>query len=212
MENNNKPNFFVYGLSGAGKDTIADFFVFNHGYVKLRIARTIKAIITEKHNISFSELEVLKRTNPELRKEHNILGDQMGNDYDDERNASLNRCKQLCDGRSMDYEFIDFKLPKVVCDVRTIQEMNVFLKAGYIGIFLTKLSDEYKGEKHITENYLFTNIGNLKKLILDYPEQIQIIDNYGQTTIFPDFLSEIHYTDGTPEVLTQVAEQIILKK
>ena len=39
------PNIALYGMSGSGKDTVADYLRDNYGYVKLRLAKTIKSII-----------------------------------------------------------------------------------------------------------------------------------------------------------------------
>lgn len=73
MDNNFQKNIIIVGLTGSGKDTIADDLVYNSDYFKLRIAGTIKQIICEKHELSETELEEVKRTNPVIDKNIMIL-------------------------------------------------------------------------------------------------------------------------------------------
>lgn len=172
-DNKIKPDFFISGKIGSGKDTIADYLKSYFGYYKFRIADTIKRIICEKRNISFDELEVLKRSNPEIRNEHTDTGDWLGIE------TNINRCELLTNRKALDWQNLNISNPFVVCDARSLQESEIFLKTGAYGIFLSRLTEEYSKITHWTETNLFTN-GVLKQLINDYPEQIIVVLNGGE--------------------------------
>lgn len=156
------PNVFLYGLSGAGKDTIANYLRDNYGYIKLRVAGTIKQIIMETNNlVDLDDLEYQKRLKPEIRKAHNLLGtilDSVG-ELKSNPPSSKNRLRLLVRERSLESEMIkDYHTyPKVICDVRTEDEMNYILShtGNYIGILLKRQNrGEYADKKHKTEQYL----------------------------------------------------------
>jgi len=192
-----KPNIFVYGLSNSGKDTISDYLVEWHEYMKLRIADTIKRIICESKLLSFKELEEQKRKNPALRKMHNdvskILDEIAGFEQ-----SSLNRVKQIINGTALDYQhikpiFIE-DIPKVICDCRTIAEAKLLLDAGWWGIFLTRTTSEYKDSSHFTEQNMFCN-GQLKKLLNEYRyKQIYLI--YNNDILFENTLEFEHIVES----------------
>lgn len=180
-------NIFLYGMSGAGKDTIANYLMGTSGFIKLRIADTIKRIICEKYDLTFDELELLKRENPKFRKLHNIIGSLMDNideEYFDEtsikKTASIIRCEQICKGTALDFQHYNKRYltlkPLVVCDCRTIEEINIFLKAGWTGVFLSRTTNEYKDINHKTENNLFVS-GQINVLREKYENQIIEIHN-----------------------------------
>ena len=156
------PNIFLYGLSGAGKDTIANYLRDNYGYIKLRVAGTIKQIIMETNNlVDLDDLEYQKRLKPEIRKAHNLLGtilDSVG-ELKSNPPSSKNRLRLLVRERSLESEMIkDYHTyPKVICDVRTEDELNYILShtGNYIGILLKRQNrGEYADKKHKTEQYL----------------------------------------------------------
>ena len=197
-------NVFVYGMTGCGKDTVSNWLKDEYNYLKLRIAKTIKQVICENHNISFDELEILKRTNPEIREEHHKVSNYLS------MQSSLNRCKLLCNGKAMDYEHIPFHeyMPKVICDTRTIFETEIFLKQGWTGIFLTRTTNEYKNSEHYTEQNILFN-GELRKIYSKYINQIMIIENSGNNLKLDfDFY---HITDGTPEDLFDTINLLVSK-
>lgn len=199
-------NFFVYGVSGSGKDTIANYLRDNFGYSKLRIARTIKQLICERENLSFDELENLKRTDERLRKLHNTIGNEL-----DVYNSTKNRIEQLINGKSMDYEYVDFNKPKVICDVRSIDEAKAFLVAGYYGIFLTRTTSEKVDLQHWTEKSIF-NKNFVDLLEVFNRERIYIIENSGDTIeTLNSGIKPNCFTDGTTEQLLKIINNIINK-
>lgn len=173
MKNFEKPDFFISGKIGSGKDTVADYLKSYFGYYKFRIADTIKRIITERRNVSFEELEELKRNNPEIRDEHTDTGDWLG------KGSNINRCELLVNRKALDWQNLDTSIPFVICDCRSKEEMEVFLNSGCYGIFLSRLTGEYNKSTHWTEQNLFTN-GVLLELINEYPAQIIVVLNGGE--------------------------------
>lgn len=170
---------FIYGLSGAGKDTIADYLSKTYGFYKLRIAGTIKHIIYESYGLtSREEFENIKRNYAFMRKEHNNIGnlyDKRGLDISG-REASINRCIQLANGTALDYDIFPNKEKSniVICDVRTREEIDILLRAGFIGIFLTRNTRlEYSDKNHKTENQ----------------------------NVLPDLLTELYECKVNPEIL-----------
>lgn len=165
METNNFPNIFVYGLSGSGKDTIANYLRDNCGYIKLRIAGTIKQMILEIAGFKDSkDLEIKKRLNVKVRKAHNVIGnilDSLGI-LESQQSSSLNRLRLILENGIIESEMISkySKQPKIICDVRTEEEINYILKHTHpnnpwIGILLTRRNtSEYADTKHKTEQKL----------------------------------------------------------
>lgn len=175
MKNKNSQtntNFIIYGKIGSGKDTIADYLKSYFGYYKFRIADTIKRIITEKRNLTFEQLEILKRTEPEIRDEHLKTGEFMGFE------ANINRCKLIASKNSLDWINLEKDNDYVICDGRSKEEIEIFLEDGAFGIFLTRETEEYSNPNHWTNQNLITN-GILYELIEKYPHQILVVLNGG---------------------------------
>lgn len=196
-------NLFVYGQTGSGKDTISNYLRDKFGYSKMRIARTIKQVICEKYNISFDELEKLKRNNHYFRNEHHYVSKMLGNSA-----SSMNRLHQLINGKSMDYEYVNFDKPKVICDVRIFEEAKLCLNNNYVGIFLTRRTDEYVAG-HYTDKFMLTN-GELDLLLREHQDKIIIIDNHKIKDVIKHEWDKITInTDGTPENLLKVVDMIL---
>ncbi len=198
---------FVYGMTGSGKDTVSNYLRDKHGFVKLRIADTIKRIICESYNLSFDELEEQKRINPELRKAHHIVSDILDG-FSGKTQSSLNRVMQLINGKALDYQHISFEhTNKIICDVRTKEEMTMLLKAGWVGIFLTRTTEEFKQSGHFTENNAFGN--DIIKNLYDYfLKSMYIIDNDNH---LDDIMFDMHYkTNGTTDELKHCINKIVM--
>lgn len=178
-KNSNYVDIFVWGLTGAGKDTVADFLKSYYNMRKIRIAGTIKQIICEQLNVSFEELEAIKRSDPAIRDKHHEVSAWLGNQI-----SSLNRTYQIAQHNSFDLQLCeDPEKALVVCDVRTIEEATILLDNDFVGIFLERLTDEYRRAGHFTENNMFTN-GQLVELAntLDYGERFVVVFNDSKTT------------------------------
>lgn len=206
-------NFVIYGKIGSGKDTIADFLKTYFGYYKFRIADTIKRIITEKRNIGFEELEELKRNNPEIRDEHIQTGEFMG------INANINRCELLMNKKALDWSNLDKDNDYVICDGRSKEEIEIFLKDGAYGIFLSRETNEYNNPQHWTNQNLITN-GILYELIDEFPNQIIVVLNggsynlekfksYGESILLIEF--ECSPEKITGEMLLEKIDETITK-
>lgn len=174
-------NLFVYGQSGSGKDIIADYFRDNHLYLKFKCAGTIKQIISEKEGLTASELEEKKRLDERIRKLHWKTGDWMGSDH----NAVLNRLSNIIHRDSIEFEILPSQYkgsPIIIDDVRLVNEAEYLLHHGFVGIFCTRTTSEFKEGKHKTENDLFKN-GKALELVNKYPNQCTVILN----SQFPDY-------------------------
>lgn len=199
-------NIFLFGMSGAGKDTIANYLRDEYNYLKLRIAGTIKQYVYETYGFSTQEeFETAKRNNPEVRKAHNIFGnvyDQEGIDRSNKQ-ASINRVHDLCNRTALEFEISNDMKNSDICiiDARTVDEVNVLLEYGFYGIVLTRRSDEYKLAEHKTEQGINED---LLRLFQENPN-IYIIDN-DNTNVVCDII-----TDGTPEKLLEATDKIISK-
>ena len=175
-------NIFLYGLSGAGKDTIANYLRDEYGYLKLRIAGTIKQYVFETNGFESQEqFEEEKRKRPEIRQQHHIFGKQYDEDglkYSN-REATYNRIQSLINRSALEFEIIEGMYLREMCivDVRTFEEAKMFLEAGYMGIFLTRQNKkEFADTKHKTEQNLFDQIEQLPNR-----ENIYIIRNHENT-------------------------------
>lgn len=156
-------------MSGAGKDTIANYFQDKHLYLKFRCAGTIKQIICEKSQLTFSQLESIKRTNENLRKEHWKVGDWMGKDG----SAVSQRLVNIIRRDSVEFDIMPKSVknnPIMVCDARRLFELEIMLANGFVGIFLSRTTDELKPNKHSTENNIFDS-DELITLMKKYPGQ-----------------------------------------
>lgn len=179
------PDLFIAGLSGAGKDTISDYLRDYFDYNKLRLSETLKRIITEKENISFEELEVQKRTNPELRKAHTDFGDLLKvNGW-----INLNRLKLIINRKSMDFLTLDDTNPTCVCDVRGVDEAITSLQEGLFGIFLTRSNKkEFRSDLHWTDYGFFNH--------MIYPEDVKAWTNDNEgllINVVIDYLQGVDY-------------------
>lgn len=182
-----RKKLFLWGLSGAGKDTVSNYLRDYRSFMKIRIAHTIKNYVFETNGFKTQKnFETYKRTARAIRRQHNVFGNQ----YDKEgirlsnNLSSLNRLRQIIDMETFEFEIVsdlrDYDI--VVSDVRTIDEVKLLLESGYTGIFLTRNSSEYADKTHKTEQSILSN-GELSKFLSEnpkYSDQIKIIDN--QTT------------------------------
>ena len=189
-----KPDFFVSGKIGSGKDTIADFLKSYFGYYKFRIADTIKRIITERRNVSFEELEELKRSNPEIRDEHTDIGDWLG------ASSNLNRVNLLVNKTALDWTNLDTDKNFVVCDVRSLDEAEILLDNDVYGIFLSRTTQEYSKTEHWTEQNIFIN-GVIYELIKKYGDRCILVLNGGDYDM-EKIKESIDFNIGEPHIIT----------
>lgn len=166
-------NIFIEGCSGSGKDTLANYFRDIHGYFKIRIADTIKRIICETENLTFDELEVLKRNNQNLRLLHNNIGK-----YLDSKNGTVNRINQIIDRTALDFQHTKNieKIKICVCDVRGYENAEQLLKAGFLGFFLIRDPREFGNPEHWTEKTLSRD-RKIIELAKQYYKQMIIVFN-----------------------------------
>ena len=177
VQSEQKPDIFVFGLTGAGKDTVGNYIAEYYDYRKIRIAGTIKQIICEKYGFTPEELEKQKRLDPNIRMEHHntskMLGDQQG---------SLNRTRLITEHNTFDLQLVsDPEKPLFVLDCRTFDEALVLLEGGFYGIFLNRTTKEFKLDGHFTEGDLFKN-GQLNELLEEWKDKILLVYN-GDTDI-----------------------------
>lgn len=174
---------FVCGLSGSGKDTIANYFRDQHGFAKFRLASSIKNQIVETNGFEgYEELEFYKRKDPEIRKLHTEIGDnltditkkQIHNDF---KHYSLNMCYLFATRQHGIFEICN-NIPYnyVICDVRMPEEIYFLLRTGHFGIFLTRDTSEYKVDGHITETNIFVN-GLYEDMKTMFDKQMFLINN-----------------------------------
>lgn len=158
-ENREFPDILVHGLTGSGKDTIANYYKAYYDYRKMRLAGTIKQVICEKFDLTEEELEVVKRTDPEMRLEHHRVSDNNGG-----QNSSLNRAGQIANRTAFELSIVNDKEKQiVVCDGRSFEEAQVLLSHNFVVIFLSRTTQEFRDSTHFTENNLFLN-GQLAEL------------------------------------------------
>jgi hypothetical protein len=208
MKTNQMPNFFIYGLSGSGKDSIANYLADSYAYVNLKLSRTVKQIICERLNITFNELEILKRENSEIRAMHNEVGNFL-----DKYNGSINRLKQLIDGRAFDFDYISKDTSRVISDIRAKEWINILLEAGWKGLFLSRKPNEFQNKQHKTEFYIFDDNEYLNSILEKYNKQIIIIDNNIDniltTELITKYFDNIYETTGTLQELEETIDIII---
>ena len=212
-------NIFIYGMSGSGKDTIANFLQSKYDFIKLRIAGTIKQYVYETYGFkSLKEFEEAKRLIPNIRIAHHTFGYQYKKEGEllSKEDASLNRLDLIINRELLEFEIdknLDTK-PICICDVRRMCEIEKLLTAGWIGIFLTRTTNEYKDVKHATDQSIFVNGEFMNLLNSDkYNNQIILIANddkplIDQETKFkPNCLN--FETDGSKELLLSTIDNII---
>lgn len=165
----NKRNIFIYGLSGSGKDTISNYLRDTYGYLKLRLAGTIKQYVFETYGFkNQEEFETKKRQNPEVRKAHNIFGKQYDQEGLDRSNkeATTNRIIVICERTALEFEICSEMNERPICivDARNLFEASMLLEKGFYGIFLNRCSNEYAMKDHKTEQDMFMN-GEIVKIL-----------------------------------------------
>lgn len=231
------PNIFIWGFSGSGKDTIANYIRDNYGYMKCRLAKTIKQVICETNDITFNKLDVEKRVKPELRSAHWEIGKlldtiaqkQTGNDH------SLNRLNQLLSKTSIEFEVVSglTNYPLIICDGRIDNECRAFFEYHKqhqhedgimwpLVIFLAKIPEEFIGDgKHKTEQNLFQN-GNLEQYIAEYSDcaSIHLIMNNNYSPKDEQYLKEywgrltdkIYFPGTDMKQILQIIDSILTPK
>lgn len=196
----------LYGESGAGKDTTANYLHDEYGFNRLRLAYTIKAAVTESEGISFEELEIRKRTEPRLRDAHHEFSNKLGN-----QKATLNRIKLIANKQSMDFQLLDRPdAPMCIIDCRSIEEIDACIENGFTIVLLTKRNKtEYKAN-HYTEVNLLDNSDVLRRLVES--GKVHVIDNNFDKLTEPAIDTANYYpTDGSVDVLEQAIDVIISK-
>lgn len=209
---------FTWGLSGSGKDTICNALK-KRGVLTLRIARTIKQVICEKYDITMEELDHLKRFNPAFRELHRDVQvyletlDKSVSGEDVVAEGPMNRLKQLVNYTAFDYDMLPastlMSFPRVIVDVRKIDEVRMLLKSGFHGIFLTRIPTEHVIQGHPTEVYL-----PLHEVMMEfesqYPYQIHLIDNRVTSEPIPfTCMPEITCIDSSANKLINAAFNVI---
>ena len=212
-------NIFIYGMSGSGKDTIANFLQSKYDFIKLRIAGTIKQYVYETYGFkSLKEFEEAKRLIPNIRIAHHTFGYQYKKEGEllSKEDASLNRLDLIINRELLEFEIdknLDAK-PICICDVRRMCEIEKLLAAGWLGIFLTRTTNEYKDVKHATDQSIFANGEFMNLLNSDkYNNQIILIANddkplIDQETKFKPNCFNFE-TDGSKELLLSTIDNII---
>lgn len=196
----------IYGESGAGKDTSANYLHDEYGFNRLRLAYTIKAAITESEGISFEELEIRKRTEQRLRDAHHEFSDKLGN-----QKATMNRIKLIANKQSMDFQLLDRPdAPMCILDCRSIEEIDACIENGFTVIMLTKRNKtEYKAN-HYTEVNLLDNHDIVRRLVES--GKVHVIDNNIDKLTEPAIDTPNYYrTDGSVDALEQAIDVIISK-
>ena len=169
MGNLRKKDLFIYGKIGSGKDILSNKIISKFPFHLLfRLSGTIKQIIMEQKNLTFDELEELKRTDSEIRNLHHTIGDYIGGDI-----TANNRLKQLINRTSFDMKNIsDVKwCPIIINDIRTKENILTLFETinsdKYLKfreeysydkpsiIFLTRESEEYQNK--IKSNFHYTD-------------------------------------------------------
>lgn len=177
-------NVVLFGLSGSGKDTIANDLELNYDYFKIRIAGTIKQIIQEKHLFSEEELEQAKRIQAELRQEHHDVGNYLGI-------ATTNRVKLIINGKVAEFKYKQSYQPIVVHDGRGLDnEVLLFLQeTDWVCIYLSRSNydKEFRNKNHWTEQgSIEKSLEFIKKhnlydksiIIINDKEQIELTEEY----------------------------------
>lgn len=179
-------NVILFGLSGSGKDTIANNLEHDLDYFKIRIAGTIKQIIQEKYSLSETELEEVKRVNSEVREEHHTIGN-----YLDSFDGTTNRVNMIISGKLLEFKYKHQHQQVVVCDGRGLErEVKLFLEnPDWVCIFLsrTNYDSEHRNENHWTEHgSIHKSLDFIKENDL-YDKSIIIINDKEKTVLSEDY-------------------------
>ena len=179
-------NIVLFGLSGSGKDTIANFLEYELNYFKIRIAGTIKQIIQENRNMSEDELEEAKRIHSNIRQEHHDVGNYLGL-------GTINRVKLIISGKVNEFKYKQSYQSVVVHDGRGLdREIKLFLEnPDWICIFLSRnnYDKEFRNTQHWTEE---GSIENALKFIKEnnfYSKSIIIMNDKKETELTEEYLT-----------------------
>lgn len=215
---------FIYGMSGAGKDTVSNYLRDSMNFLKFRIAGTIKSFVFEVNGFSTQgKFEYEKRHNPEIRELHHKFGGYYLRNSKNDVPTHLNRLRQLINRESMEFDIIPRELRNSVniciSDVRMKDEIEVLLENNFCGIFLTKRNtDEFTNKKHKTEKDIFkTNF--FDNLDPETKSRLVIIDN---GFVFPRMHSAfkgipifrpdcVNQTPTADELIKTVLKALIIK-
>ena len=203
----------ISGYAGVGKDSLSNYLVSNHNFVKIAFADKIKRILMDLYDLSYQQLwgESKNRGSYDLRYRvpnsdeyltarlgSQAFGDCGRNLYQDTWvDYTLKDVKRLHDSYFWDYEdckgafknYLKFgKKNVVVSDCRYLNEMNRIRDMGGIIIRIKKTVVPLKGKtgKHSSE-----------------VNQIKILDNY---------FDEVILNDGTLEDLYKKINDFMAKK
>lgn len=184
MQDEQRGDIFIYGLTGSGKTTISKYLSEYYKYRNFRNAGTIKQIIAERHNWSPDELEEQKRNDPKIRMEHHEISDFLT------KEGTLNRCKMLATRRAFEFENIEDPERQIcIGDTRDYEEATIYLEHEFHGIFLTRITGEFNA-KHWTDVNIFQS-DNFQKICNQFGGQITIIDNAIKSYLSDEFFQSL---------------------
>lgn len=160
-------------------------------YVYLRMADTIKHIVTEARLESYDELEVSKRTDDSIRNLHNQIDLDLRKHFKQpeigEQIIGYNRTKLIMERKSWEFTnppIISKKIikklkknPILISDIRGLELIKLLLAGGWYGIFIDDLFNhkEFSNNTHDTEYNLFEDKETLRDLIKKYGFQMDLI-------------------------------------
>lgn len=150
-------NIFLIGLSGAGKDTIAQHLRDNLGYRIVRLSTTVKNLVYETFNFkTVADYEEAKRKFSYVRKAHNNIGDEYDTcgEFQAGTKSSDNRLTHIINNELIENDMVlDFeRMPIVIPDIRKGSDAVKLLEHGWIGVMLGRRNySEYRNAKHHTE-------------------------------------------------------------
>lgn len=172
--------FSFSGFSRSGKDTLADFLVSNHNFVKLSLADSLKEICSEKYNIPlehFYDLNIKDKPNP--------ITNKSPRDYLLEYAQSV-RAEQPKLFISKLFEKIDNLPPGnkriIIPDCRKPIEINELKKKfgeNYVSIYITRFEKspvDHPIEYELTKDNCMYNIDNSNSLF-ESQEYLKLILN-----------------------------------
>ncbi len=156
--------FFIYGLSGAGKDTIANHLRDKYKFAKYRLATPIKSAIESITGYDTETLEKVKRTEPEIRKMHwkagDVLSNYGSNGAENVVPYSVKRIENLLNKATIDFDMLEksaYPNNIVFCDVRIDAEIEKCIELGITPIFINYEPIEFGDKKQKTEQDFFRN-------------------------------------------------------
>lgn len=150
-------NIFLMGLSGAGKDTIAQHLRDNLGYRIVRLSTTVKNLVYETFNFkTVADYEEAKRKFSYVRKAHNNIGDEYDTrgEFQAGTKSSDNRLTHIINNELIENDMVlGFdQMPIVIPDIRKCTDASRLLEYGWVGVMLGRRNySEYRNAKHHTE-------------------------------------------------------------